>query len=124
MISQRNEAFRYTFDEPIDALFEITKIDDDIVSTSEGKAKIFDISPTGIKLNTHLKIPKTDHKSIELSISFKINDKEIDVTGVIVWMQINHSSVDYGIDLNIDESTKQQIIDQLKIYSKKAIVEK
>jgi len=114
----RKESFRYTFEEPLAALFEISKVDGHKVSTSEGEAKIINISPHGIKLNSHLKIPETDHQSIELSISFELNDKQINVSGDIVWMKNKGISVDYGIDLIADDSTEKEIIEQLKIYSK------
>src|SRR5690625_971394 len=105
---KRKETFRYTFEEPIAALFEIIGIDDHTVSSSKGKAKILNISPHGIKLNSPLNIPETDHKSIQLTISFELNNKQLNVNGEIVWKKPKGISVDYGIDLIIDESTQQE----------------
>jgi len=116
----RHEAFRYEFEKPLTALFQIVEIDDESVSSSKGEAEIINISPKGIKLNSKLNIPKTDDKSIYLAISFELNDKPLNVEGVIVWKKTKGKSVDYGIDLHMDESAEKELIDQLKMYSKRA----
>lgn len=116
---KRHEPFRYTFSKPIDALFEITKIDDRTVSTSTGEAQIMDLSPQGLKLNSTLEIPETEHKSIQLTISFKLNDKKLKVNGMIVWIKSKGTSFDYGINLENNETLEKEIIKQLKVYSRK-----
>ncbi|WP_163969386.1 PilZ domain-containing protein [Oceanobacillus halotolerans] len=115
MRSKREEAFRYTFGRPLPAFFKITKIDDDLVTTAEGNAEIIDISPSGLKIHSQLTIPDTDQKTIEISIRFTLNDEELNYHGIIVWKdRLNH----YGIDLLTDEEEQQNLIEQLKIYSK------
>src|SRR5690625_4269969 len=109
---KRKEAFRYEFDKPLTALFEITDIDEKSVSTSQGEAEIIDLSPTGIKLQSKLNIPDIDLKSIRLSLTFELNDQQFIVNGLIVWKKDKGISVHYGIDLDIDKSTKQELIDQ------------
>lgn len=113
---KRKETFRYTFEEPIIAYFRISKINDHTVSSSKGEGKIINISPHGLKLNTHLEI----HESIELTISFKLNNKLFNIKGVIIWTKKKVMSIDHGINLIIDYSTKQELIKQLKIHSRKA----
>ncbi|WP_162880684.1 PilZ domain-containing protein [Paraliobacillus sediminis] len=115
---KRETAFRYTFEEPISALFRIENINGNAVTTSAGEAKIIDISTEGIKLTSELNIPETD-KSIHLVISFELNEQEMNFKGIIVWKKKNHAINDYGVNLMIEENAKKELIEQLKIYSKK-----
>lgn len=117
---KREELFRYTFEKPIPALFQIQKIDEDSVTTSKGEARIIDISPEGIKLSSKLNIPHIDDKSIQLSISFDLNGENIHFEGAIVWKKEVADANEYGIDLVIEDTAKRNLIEQLKIHSKKA----
>lgn len=116
---QRKESFRYEFKEPIPAMFKIVQIDEHKVSSSTGEAKIIDLSPSGMRLNSHLKIYKVDDKTIELFISFQLNDEPIDVKGEILWKKNKGMSMDYGITLITDESMERELIFQLKQYARR-----
>ncbi|WP_106496113.1 PilZ domain-containing protein [Lentibacillus sp. Marseille-P4043] len=115
---KREEPFRYTFDEPISALFQIKEIDGHSVETSEGEAKIIDISPEGVKLNSELNLPDTIDKSIHLSISFALNGNPFDFIGIIVWKKKVGTATNYGIDFLTDDSAKQALVEQIKLYAK------
>lgn len=117
---KRESFFRYAFEEPLNALFQINSIDGTPVETAEGEAKIIDISPEGAKLTSILHIPETDHKSIELSISFELEGKELNFNGVIVWMKDKGADNDFGIKFSAEESTKNELVEILKLYSKNA----
>ncbi|RUL52256.1 MULTISPECIES: PilZ domain-containing protein [Lysinibacillus] len=116
---RRDEAFRFAFGEPIDALFQITKLDDKPVTTAQGKAQILDISPEGLRICSELNIPDVTSKTITLMISFTINDVSFDIEGIIVWKKMLATLPSYGIKLQLDHTLKTNIINQLKIYSKK-----
>lgn len=116
---QREEPFRFTFDKPIAALFQIKGIDGHPVDASDGEANIIDISTEGIKLNSKLDIP--DSKSIQLSISFELNSKELNVEGFIVWKKNKGVSNDYGLELETEDSDQKELVKQLKIYAKKLL---
>lgn len=116
---KRETAFRYTFKEPLPAFFKIVMIDNKLVETSEGYAKIIDISPRGLKLNSELDIPNTEERRIKLSIRFSINDEDFLFVGDIVWKKQEGKTINYGIELFVDDSAEIEIIKQLKIYSKK-----
>lgn len=118
MLSKRKEPFRYTFEQPIDCLFEITGVNEEEVSSSKGKAQIINLSPHGIKLITSLEIPLMNDKSVFLTISFKLNEKTIAATGEIVWMKRRAKKYEYGLDLNESVETENLIIEQLKLYTK------
>ncbi|MGM8365854.1 PilZ domain-containing protein [Virgibacillus sp. W0181] len=118
---KRNELFRYTFEEPISARFQIGEIDGRKTTTSEGEATIINISQEGLKLNTKLNIPETERRAILLLISFKLNEEEFHVQGRIVWKKEHYDKVDYvdyGIDLIMDDDKKEKLVKQLKLYVK------
>ncbi|MGG0719995.1 PilZ domain-containing protein [Robertmurraya massiliosenegalensis] len=115
---KRKSAFRYTFEQPILAHFRIVKIDEKVVKTHEGMARILDISPRGLKINSELNIPETDYKTIELSLRFPLNTSEFSCNGIIKWKKEMGTTVDYGIGLLVDEFGRKSIIEQLKIHSK------
>ena len=52
MYYKRNEPFRYTFGEPVEALIELIIKDEEDALTSNGKWKssLLDISPNGMKI--------------------------------------------------------------------------
>lgn len=120
MRSNRAESFRYTFDTPLDALFKIINIDGRTVSTSPGKAKVVNISPAGMKINSSLNLRK-ENNSIQLQISFKINNESFDLIGGVVWKRHRGYSYDYGIDLMVDDNTQNQLIQELKSYSREIL---
>lgn len=115
---KREEAFRYTFGRPKSALFRIVKIDNQPVDSSPGEGKLIDISPEGGRLASTLNIPDSDHKEIQLSISFNLNQKEFALLGNMMWKKQKGVTYEYGIHLDVDDSTKQDLIDELKVYSK------
>ncbi|MCQ6277173.1 PilZ domain-containing protein [Bacillus sp. V3B] len=117
---KRNSPFRYTFEEPIPAYFKIVKINEESVHSSKGLAKIMNISPSGVKLNSALNIPETDHKSIKLSLRFNVNEEEFTFIGEIVWKKEMAITNDYGIKLLVEEDEEQVLIEQLKLHSKNA----
>ena len=116
---KRETAFRYTFKEPLPAFFKIVMIDQRLVETAEGFAKIIDISPRGLKLNSELNIPNIEGKRIKLCIRFTINQEDFQFVGNIMWKKHAWRTTDYGIELLVDDSAELEIIKQLKIFSKK-----
>ena len=114
----RHEALRYTFDIPLPAYFQIINVNGKVVTTSEGEAKIIDISLAGAKLNSKLNIPEIKHKHIELSLRFNLNDKELNYHGTFIWKKEKGETNDYGIHIELDDETKKELIEQLKIHSK------
>ena len=113
---KRDDSFRYVFDKPLDALFRIERVDGDEVTTSEGNARIIDISPGGVKLNTELEIPKTEKKDIELSVSFTLNEIAFEVTGEVVWKK-EAAGFDYGLDLLISEEERESLVEEVKKFA-------
>lgn len=115
---KREEYFRYTFEEPIIAHFNISQINNLKVTTSKGEASVIDLSPSGLRLSTPLEISQANHQSIHLTISFQLNEEVFEVNGEIIWMEDKIKSYHYGIELFTDDTLEQELINQLKIYAK------
>lgn len=114
---RRHETFRYQFEEPIVCTFRILKVENKERVSSIGDAWIFDISEGGLKLTTPLNIP-LDNKLIEIEITFKLNETELLLTGILLWKKSHRKDYSYGVQFTIDEKLKRNLIEELKIYSK------
>jgi len=108
----RNEAFRFIFDPPLETKFKIIKLDGTLVQTSEGTAKIIDLSPHGMKLETSLNMPT--NRALELAFEFKLNQTPFILQGEIIW----HRGNQYGLRLDIKKSTEEELIKEIKFYAK------
>ena len=115
---KRHESFRYTFGQPIPALFKIISINGREVNSAPGKAAIVDISPEGIRMTSELNIPDIKSNHPILSISFSINEQSFNLNGSIMWEKEWKNTTEYGINLLVEESVKNDIVGELKIYSK------
>ncbi|WP_156288907.1 PilZ domain-containing protein [Oceanobacillus salinisoli] len=115
---KRDEPFRYTFGIPIPASFKILKIENKMIDSSKGEAKIIDVSPEGAKLNSELELPS---KPVQITITFKLNGKEFNVIGNVMWKKPVGVTFDYGIQLEIDEDHRRELIEHLKLFSKNAM---
>lgn|SRR5690625_4835314 len=119
MISNRKESFRYEFPEKIPALFTIKQIDEKDVTTASGEAEIVNISLQGIRFRTKLDIPKVNEKKIHLHISFKLNEKQFQLLGKIVWKRNKYPENEYGMQLFTNETEQMELLQHLKIYARK-----
>ncbi len=123
MIYRREDAFRYEFEEPLDANFKVVKIDSKSVDSSEGELLIIDVSPGGMKIAAELEFPDPKKTKIQLEIEFILKENTLVLHGEIVWKAIFSSSYEYGIDFTTPESERQQLIDDLKDYAKEKRLE-
>lgn len=115
----RKSPLRYVFGVPVEAYFKIIKVDDRDVTSSEGKAEIINISQDGMKIISDLNIPDVTSKKISLSIRFVLNDSELLYNGEIVWKKEKVKKTEYGIHMKLNEDEREQLIEQLKIFTKK-----
>lgn len=113
---KRNEAFRYEFGVPVPLSFIIQKINGTEVRSSSGHAKLLDISPSGMKIESDLVLPKKH--DIELLFTVRIGKTEIEVRGKVVWQKQFGQLFQYGIFL-LDKETEDSIIDALKELQRK-----
>jgi hypothetical protein len=115
---KRQEPFRYQFGQPIPCTFRITRIGDREVKTDKGLAEIHDISPRGVRIETHLNIPvDPERRPIEIEISFVLVEEEIRVRGIFVWKKPFAKEYQYGVNLTISEDQKEKLISEIKKFA-------
>ena len=122
MIFRRQESFRYTFNEPIDCLFKLAKIDDTPLNSEFGKGQIIDISPSGLKMMTTLNLSPS-LKKIEIEIQFSIDDSPFQIVGVVQWQKKDFlkNGYLYGVKLDSTEDIEASIIRGLKKHAEKSL---
>ncbi len=114
---KREEGFRYAFEVPLEATFQIIKINDEHIESKTGKAFIYDISPRGLKLSTELDLYYKKNQ-IEVRTTFTLQSEHT-VTGEIVCQDENYrEGYFYGIDLHISDDSSSSIVHELKHYVK------
>lgn len=117
---KRKEPFRYIFDEPLDAGLEILQTDTDGNKKSSGKAEILNISVHGLRIKTDMSLTVADNDIFNLEIGFKLNNQTIKVHGMAVWKKDRGRLSEYGVDLDTDEAERKRLVEQLKVYAKRA----
>ncbi|WP_394218279.1 PilZ domain-containing protein [Halobacillus trueperi] len=113
---KRKDYFRYEFKKPLQAFFRIHRVGSKEVNTSKGEARIINISPQGMKLNTNLDLPHLDRHEVKLSISFYLNEQPFHLPGTIVWKK-KVAGFNYGIYMDLDEAESKGLVEALKVYA-------
>lgn len=111
---KREESFRFSFGKPMLAFFTIDEINGNAVETSEGTAKLIDVSPNGLKLCTSLDIPFSHQNPSKVSIRFLLIEIEYKLHGEIVWKDKHDENYFYGIHFSIEENMQQKLISDIK----------
>lgn len=119
---RRKEPFRYIFNEPIDGSFVIVLNPQDqekIKRSDPGYLKIIELSPKGMQFKTNFDIP-TSKIDFLLDISFEIDGETMQMLGEVAWKKSQKDSMLYGLKGIDDLNREQQIIERVKLLSKKA----
>ncbi|WP_047982615.1 PilZ domain-containing protein [Ornithinibacillus contaminans] len=109
---KREEAFRYEFQEPLAVEIQLAATDEK-EEAKKIKGKIIELSPDGARLTTEDEIAGE-----EITISFKLNDKNYYFTSNIVWTKQLMTTYTYGLSHNIDEELQREIIEEIKVYAR------
>ena len=118
----RNEYFRYTFEEPCDATFRLIKQNDSsngVELSNKGICKIIDISPNGLKIFSELFISIDQLHHVELH--FTLDTNPISMLGEFVWSHRKADGHEYGIKLVGDSESERMIIGELKNRRRKEL---
>lgn len=115
---KRDEGFRFSFGTPIAAFFSIDEMNGSKVGTSEGEARLIDLSPNGMKLNTSIDIPMSNREDVKITARFKFSQLEHCILGKIIWKQKAINSFFYGIQFSLDEQEREEMIRDLKLFAK------
>lgn len=115
---KRQETFRYVFGTPIECEFTIINVNGKQVDSKPGKAKIYDLSPGGLKVSTQFNLLSQKNK-LEVEIRFSLMEENV-VRGEIIWQDFSSENhYYYGVYLFIDEEKKSKLIKELKNYIQK-----
>ncbi|UII57197.1 PilZ domain-containing protein [Cytobacillus spongiae] len=120
MIYRRDEAFRFEFNRPIHGTFKLLKINDKSGQSKLGSADIIDLSPNGLRFESGLDLP-LEQNSLLIEVNFILNERLIRILGTPKWKKTHGTRYIYGFTGINDQETKKEIIEELKIYSKKAL---
>lgn len=113
---RRNEGFRFSFSKPIPVFFTIEEESHD--QTSENEARLMDLSPNGMKINTSLNIPIQNAAQVKVSVRFSLNNTTFQVHGKIIWKKKILDRYFYGIYIYIGKKEQEDMIDNLKVFVK------
>ena len=118
----RNEYFRYTFEEPCDAAFRLIRQSDgnaEVELSKKGVCKIIDISPHGLKMFSELFISIDQLHHVELN--FTLDTNPISMVGEFVWSHRKAFGHEYGVKLVGDSESERMIIGELKNRRRKEL---
>ncbi|SET35590.1 PilZ domain-containing protein [Oceanobacillus limi] len=114
---KRDEAFRFEFGEPLLARFSMDELNGKRVTSSDGEAKIVDVSLKGLKLCTSLSIP-VHGNDVKATISFSLNDNPYQVSGTFIWVEKKLNEYYYGIQFELEEEIQDKLLNDLKTLGK------
>ena len=115
---KRDEGFRFSFGTPILAFFTIEELNGKKIGTSEGEARVLDLSPNGMKFASQLDIPKSNQNDVKITVRFTLHESEHHIQGQIIWKQKAVDGFFYGMQFSINEEDKEIMIKDLKHFAK------
>jgi hypothetical protein len=107
--SRRKEPFRYLFSNRTECTFQIMEINGSPVDANPAAAAILDISKSGCKLRTTLNLNVPTHR-IKLVVRLVAGDQTISFGGSLRWQQHAEESYLYGVQLELLESEKNDML--------------
>lgn len=119
---KREEAFRFQFQKPLQASIKVMKENGAVVDSESSPIDILDISPNGIKFNSSINLAIPEKKYL-LEITFELEHRFLHILGETVWKKTNGTGFIYGFNGMDNKSTKEEIIEALKDYSKRIYLE-
>lgn len=119
---KREEAFRFQFQKPLHGSIKVIKENGANVDSISNSIDILDVSPNGIKFVSPINLAIRE-KQYLLEITFELENRYLHILGEAVWKKENGSNFTYGFIGMDNKSTKQEVIDTLKHYSKRIFLE-
>ena len=122
MAFKRQEGFRFSFGEPLDANFVVLA---DGKSRTAGdtkeSCKVLDISPHGMKVLTNVDLKKFEANTVQLEVYFYLDATEIKALADVVWSKPFGANFQYGLIFEKQPIVEELIIEELKIRRRKEI---
>ena len=122
MIFKRNEGFRFSFGEPLEAHYVIL-IDGKPTSIEKPRVEcqVLDISPRGMKIITETDFSSISGQYVQLEFYFMLDLVQIKAIGEIVWSKQFGQKYQYGINFPNQSSLEDLIISELKSRRKREV---
>ncbi|WP_042471160.1 PilZ domain-containing protein [Bacillus ndiopicus] len=123
MFFKRQESFRFSFDEPIQAKVKVLINGQSVVKDNVEifDASILDISPHGIKMFAETNFNDIGNKIPLLEVQFVLDSSEIVGIGEIVWTKAFGKGKQYGIVFQEQAAIESLIISELKMRRRKEV---
>jgi hypothetical protein len=118
MIYKRDEAFRYTFPQPITCSLSIVGVEHIRIKTGKGNGELIDISPQGCKLSSSFDIPIEQKVTVQLE--FTLYEANLIVPGILVWQKLDGEGFQYGVEFMKEGNLKELITEELKMRVKES----
>ncbi|BCB05720.1 PilZ domain-containing protein [Bacillus sp. KH172YL63] len=112
MLYKREEAYRYTFPQPVPCRFSIISVGQLRARTSKGKGELIDISPNGCRFSADFSIPV--EKKVLVQLEMRIHEALLVVNGVLVWSRSNGITRFYGVEFVKNDQLKTLITEEVK----------
>ena len=122
MAFKRQEGFRFSFGEPLDASF-VVLLDGKTESLDRSRfnCKVLDISPRGMKILTGENLSNYAANNVQAEIYFALDTTEIKAIADVVWSKPFGSNFQYGLVFEKQPIVEELIIEELKIRRRKEI---
>ncbi|SOB91421.1 PilZ domain-containing protein [Ureibacillus xyleni] len=120
---KRKEGFRFVFNEPIEAKYEIY-INSKRINLEKYNGKILDISPRGMKLFCGPEIGEyLRDTTLQVEVQFVLDVTTIRALGDVMWSKPLGSGFQCGVVLAAQEDIDELIIGEMKQRRKKEVLQ-
>jgi PilZ domain len=116
---KRDEAFRFEFGVPLPIVFHIDEINGSATNSSDGKAKMLDLSLKGMKIATFLSLPVDSQHEVKVTVHFVLNDRDYTVQGQLIWKKQRFKEYYYGMKFEVGPELIDALLSDLKIIGKR-----
>ncbi|SOB91415.1 PilZ domain-containing protein [Ureibacillus xyleni] len=121
---KRKEGFRFTFDPPLEADYEIY-INGQLASMETYHTKILDISPRGMKIFCGPEIGSyLKHSTLQIKVHFLLDVAHIRAIGDVVWSRPFGRAYQCGLNFSVQKDIDELITNELKLRRKKEVFAK
>lgn len=115
MYCKRNELFRFTFREPLQATIKaFQNKEQTLIFHGIWEAFIVNISPNGMKIISSANIDPS--KDLQIRTSFTLNNTIMEINGSISWKKTSGQNFEYGILENNSAEMRHLLISELTTY--------
>lgn len=123
---KRKEAFRFVFNQPLDAEFSVL-VNGRQIDSEMHPCKIIDISPRGMKVYTNSDISKIYNippESFQFQMHFVLDITRIQAIGYVRWCKLFGTGAHFGLQFENQPDIEELIISEMKRRRRKEVISK